>query len=86
MAWPVGCTVRRGQELWTTASGSAPPLRLGAEREVDAICPPSKSALNAAQTSGWTWMAFALDEDRLDAWNAQAVEVGRGSAAPDARG
>ena len=33
-------------------------LRLDGERHMTAIWSPSKSALKAAQTSGWSWMAL----------------------------
>ena len=41
-----------------------------------AIWSPSKSALNAVQTSGWIWIARALDEHRHERLDAEAVQRG----------
>jgi hypothetical protein len=42
-----------------------------------AIWSPSKSALNAVQTSGWMRIALPLDEDGLERLDAQPVQRGR---------
>ena len=39
-----------------------------------AIWSPSKSALKAEQTSGWIWMAAALDQHRHERLDAEAVQ------------
>ncbi len=41
-----------------------------------AIWSPSKSALKAVHTSGWIWIGLALDEDRLEGLDAEAVQRG----------
>ncbi len=42
-----------------------------------AIWSPSKSALNAAQTSGWIWMALPSIELGLERLDAETVQRGR---------
>jgi hypothetical protein len=44
--------------LCVDSTARAPRPGVGAERDVDAIWSPSKSALNALQTSGWSWIAL----------------------------